>query len=233
MAKLLPAFLLFLVTGCAAQSRAAVVETTNKRPKVVVNPDTGLPLWMTAPDWWQEPRPPQTDKATSDQPQIMIDSRLYSITDYCAFRDENNAFQPLLFIEGHSIFSSQAGDRFLKSLMSLKSASVLTAPRITLTNGQSAWLVAGEFDEPTNRWTGIGLIVKPDLTPDGRVQIHFSAQNNAASEDHNFNVSGETTLLPGQSYVKVVELHDADVAIVFVMNVPMIRYPEPDQRTAG
>lgn len=233
MAKLLSAILLISVAGCAAQPRTAVVKKTSERPKVAVDPDTGLPLWMTAPDWWQKPRPPQTDEATSDQAQIMVDSRLYSIIHYHSFRNENKSFQTLLPNEGYSIFSSQAGDRFLKSLMSLKSASVLSAPKLILTDGQSAWLVIGEFDESKNRSTSVGLIVKPDLTPDGRVQIRFSAQNNAGSEDHNFDVSGETTLLPGQSYVKVVELHDADVAVVFVMNVPMIRYPESNQQTQG
>ncbi len=39
--------------------------------------------------------------------------------------------------------------------------------------------------------------------------------------------------MPGQSYMKVVELQEADMAVVIVMTVPMIRYSEATQQAAA
>lgn len=224
--------LLFL-GGCAAQPRTAVVKKTSERPKVAVDPATGLPVWMTAPEWWQKPMVPEADEEDSNRPTITVESRFYSIFEYQKFRDSDSTLRSVLSGEGYSIIGGDTADRLRKSMPSLENSSALIAPRLVLSDGQDSWIALSEHSESTGQACGIGLLVNAVLTPDGRIRIRFSAQNNAGSEDHHFEVSGEATLVPGQSYMKVVELQEADMAVVFVMNVPMIRYPEPNQQAQG
>ena len=221
------------MTGCAAQSRTVVVKKTSERPKVAVNPDTGLPVWMKAPEWWQQPMARGADEEKSNRPAITVESRFYSIFEYQLSRNSDSTLRSVLSNEGYSIISAETADRLGEAIRRLDTVSTLVSPRLVLSDGQDSWIAVSEHNESTGQACGVGWIVNPVLTPDGRVRIRFSAQNNAGSEDHHFDVSGEVTLTPGQSYVKVVELQETDMAVVFVMNVPMIRYPKPNQQAQG
>ncbi len=224
--------LLFL-GGCAAQPRTAIVKKTSERPEVARDPNTGLPVWMTAPEWWQKPMVPGANEKDSNRPTITVESRFYSIFEYQKFRDSSSNLRSVLSDEGYSIISGETADRLQKSMTKLKNASALIAPRLVLVNGQDSWCAVSAHSESAGLESGCGLLVKADLKADGGVQLRFSAQNNAGSEDHHFEVSGEVALTPGQSYMKVVELQEADMAMIFIMNVPMIRYPEPNQQAQG
>ncbi len=224
--------LLFL-GGCVTQPKTAVVKKTTERPEVARDPDTGLPVWMKAPEWWQKPMAREADEERSNRAAITVESRFYSIFEYQKFRDSSSTLRSVLSGDGYSIISGETADRLRKSMTNLDNASALIPPRLVLVNGQDSWVAVSEHSESTGQACGVGLLVKSDLKADGRVQLHFSAQNNAGSEDHHFEVSGEVALAPGQSYMKVVELHEADMAVVFVMSVPMIRYPATEAIEKG
>lgn len=224
--------LLFL-GGCAAQPRTAIVKKTSERPELKLIRETELVGWMKHPEWWQKLMPPEPYEQEFNRPYITLDTKFYPVFEYEKFRDSNPSLQSVLSSKGHSIIGGDMADRFRELTRKLDTASYVIAPGPIRVDNKHFCIAHGES-------VGVGVWVNPVLTLDGRVRIRFSArhkplgcESHAGSKDHYFDVSGEPALVPGQLYVKVVELQELDMATIFVLSIPMIRYPDPDQQAQG
>ncbi|MCH7813211.1 MAG: hypothetical protein IID40_04230 [Planctomycetes bacterium] len=250
----LACLVLAVVSGCSEQwtrtvtvvpagvSRVGMTEGGDGRP---------FPAWVDVPEWLDTERRTTDAEVLTDRPRVTFVLKLLSTPKECireAFGHDGWSGH------GYSILGDAAAVSLEKTMSKDIRATMLTAPKLILAQGQSSWV--GLFNIATYRISQSeesssflqaenGQVFFAEVTDvsEDRCTFKFSMQSAtyhdyASPPDHGtweppfvprrWTASGEASLRVGQSYQRVVSADADDLAVVMLLQLAWITYPNAE-----